>query len=252
MGGVRLYPLVAIVLVLETVCSAQTASTITNPTLEFKDNKIHIVYDILNSDTTQLYNVRLEITDSAGNVIDAHTFSGDIGTQIQGGEDKCIIWSFQADNVNIDGDLYIQIYAAADRKEFSRASLILQSMAFPGLGLTRLNGGPHWLKGVAGYGCIAGSVILNRMAISTYDDYRNPGSAEQAGTLLAQAGRQDNISEVLAFVAAGIWVTDLVWTIIGTSDKRKEGSLNGRRGITVVTGFDPAHQVPLLSFRYRF
>jgi hypothetical protein len=252
MGGVRLYALVAIVLVLETVCSAQTASTITNPVLELKDNKIHIEYGILNSDTTQLYNVRLEITDSAGNIIDAHTFSGDIGRQVQGGEDKCIIWSFQADNVNINGDLYIQIYAVADRKEFSRASLILQSVAFPGLGLTRLNGGPHWLKGLAGYGCIAGSVILNRMAISTYDEYKNPGSAEQAGSLLEEAGRQDNISEALAFVAAGIWATDLVWTIIGTSGRNRGGGPAGRKGITVFTGFDPAHQVPLLSFRYRF
>lgn len=252
MGRVRLYPLIAIILILGTVCSAQIAPTITNPVLKLEDNQIHILYDILNSDSTRLYNVRLEITDSAGNIVDAHSLLGDIGTNVTGGKEKCIIWSFQADNIHIDGDLYIQIYASEKKKEYSRTSLVLQSLAFPGLGLTRLKGGPHWIKGLAGYGCIAGSVFLNRMAIATYNDYKNPGSAENAKTLLEQSGRQDNISEILAFTAIGIWVTDLVWTVIALPDLKEGNDHGAKRGVAFKAGYEPNLRVPMLSFRYRF
>ena len=252
MGRISLYPLLAIFFTAGTVCSAQPGSTITNPTLELRDNQIHIIYDILNSDSTDLYNIRLEITDSAGQVLDAHTLSGDIGTQVPGGEEKRIIWNFQADNIHIDGDFYIQIYAVGDRKQYTRTSLVLQSLALPGLGLTRVRGTPHWIRGVAGYGCIAGSVIMNRAAISTYEDYKDPGSAENAGSLLEQATRQDQISEVLAFAAIGIWVTDLVWTFIGTSDMKNRGSVSERKGLSVGPGYKPDLQMPMLTFRYRF
>lgn len=252
MGKVFVYPMVILLLLAESPCTAQSGSSITNPVIELRDNQIHITYDILNSDSADFYNVRLEITDSAGHVIDAKTLSGDIGEQVNGGNDKQIIWGFQSDNVNIEGDLYIQIYAVVDRKEFTRTSLVLQSLAFPGLGLSRLDGRPHWIRGVAGYGCIAGSVVLNRMAISTYDDYQSPGSAENAGDLLEKATRQDNISEVLAFAAVGIWITDMVWTLIGTSGMNDQGRSSQREGITVHPGYDPDLQMPLLSLRYRF
>ncbi len=74
--------------------SAQPASGITNPVIELKDNQIHIIYDILNSDSTDFYKIRLEITDLTGHVIDAKTLSGDIGEKVKGGSDKQILWNF--------------------------------------------------------------------------------------------------------------------------------------------------------------
>ena len=72
------------------------------------------------------------------------------------------------------------------------------------------------------------------------------------GVRLEKATRQDNISEVLAFVAVGIWITDVVWTLIGTSGMNDQGRSSQRDGITVHPGYDPDLQMPLLSFRYRF
>ncbi len=60
------------------------------------------------------------------------------------------------------------------------------------------------------------------MAISTYDDYQESGISGECQCIAEQAKNQDNISEVLAFAAIGIWITDMVWTIIGTSDMNKE------------------------------
>ena len=252
MGKISLYTFAATLLFLHSLCSAQQVSTITNPTLELRDNKIHIIYDILNSDTTEQFSVNIEITDSAGQVIEARSLTGDIGEHVPGGEDRRIVWNFMADNIYVDGDLYIQIQAVSDRRVFSRSSLILQSVAFPGLGLSRLAGKPHWIRGLAAYGCVAGSVALNRMAINTYQDYQNPGSAENAGTLLEKARQQDQASEVLAFVAAGIWITDVVWTLIGTSGMNQAVNRAAGKGISVHPGYDPGIQAPVLSFNYRF
>ena len=222
------------------ICPAQEPVTITNPTLELRDSGIHIIYNITGSGSSDLYQIRLELTDSTGGILDAHTFSGDIGGGVPGGEDRVIIWDFRADNIYVEGDLYIQIYALKERKKFSLSSLLLQSLVVPGLGLSRYTGNPHWLKGVAAYACVAGSVVLNRKAISTYEDYLNPGSAENAGSLLEQSGQQDQLSEILAFTALGIWVMDMAWTYVGTRD------------VSLGAGYDPATKAPLLTLTYRF
>ncbi len=56
-------------------------------------------------------------------------------------------------------------------RTFSRVGIAIQSLVIPGLGLSRTTGNPHWLKGVVGYSCIGGSILFNKMAISTYDDF---------------------------------------------------------------------------------
>ena len=91
-----------------------------------------------------------------------------------------------------------------------RTGIILQSLALPGLGLSRMTGKPHWLRGVAGYGCIAGSIILNRQAISTYDDIDDLEDYDDKNELFQKSLNRDNISEVLAYAAIGIWV-DIGW-----------------------------------------
>lgn len=131
-------------------------------------------------------------------------------------------------------------------RQFNRAGIILQSVAFPGLGLTRVNAGkPHWIKGVLGYGCLAGSVYFNRKAASSYDSYQQPTSLEQVENDFTSAERQDLVSEVLAYSAIGIWVTELIWTIVGTSD------LN-QTGFSIGTAVEPVSATPLIALRYRF
>jgi hypothetical protein len=50
----------------------------------------------------------------------------------------------------------------------TRTSLVFKSLVFPGWGLTNLKKKPHWIKGLAAYGCVAGSAYLNRQAVNTY------------------------------------------------------------------------------------
>ncbi len=138
-------------------------------------------------------------------------------------------------------------------RTLNRTFLIFQSVLFPGLGLSRVNKGqPHWIKGVAGYGCIAGAIYFNSKAISTYDAYRNSDRLDQVDEIYNRAVRQDVTSEILAYAAIGIWVTDLVWTIVGTSDLKGHQSSSINKGISVGTSVEPLSAAPMIAFRYRF
>ena len=102
--------------------------------------------------------------------------------------------------------------------------------------MTRLTGDPHWIRGAAAYGCLIGSVVLNKSAISTYDDFLDAGSIEDANSLLDKSTQQDQMSETLAYAAIGIWVLDIIWTLVGTSDLNKQSASMTSRGISIADG----------------
>ena len=148
-------------------------------------------------------------------------------------------------------EFYSNSYARKENNSY-RAGLILQSVAIPGLGLSRATGKPHWLRGVAGYGCVAGSLVLNRMAADSYSKFLDVYDPDEAVLLLDKSTRQDNLSELFAYTAMGIWAIDLVWTIIGSSDLTKEMSRNRKLGFSVGSGIDPAFRVSVVGLVYRF
>lgn len=138
-------------------------------------------------------------------------------------------------------------------KSFNRAGIIAQSALFPGLGLSRINPGkPHWIKGVAAYGCIAGSIVLNRMAVTSYNSYKEPTSLDDVDNDYNKAVTQDVVSEVLIYAAIGIWVTDMVWTILGTSDLKMNQASGNSKGFSIGTNVEPVSRVPLIALRYKF
>ena len=128
--------------------------------------------------------------------------------------------------------------------EFNRAGIILQSMVFPGLGLSRVKGKPHWLKGVMAYGCLAGSVAMNRVALATYEDIYGESDVSQRESLYQKSLSQDQTSEILAYAAVAFWITDFVWTLVGTAPSKSGLSFHG----TV----DPVSSVPMLAISYKF
>ncbi len=138
-------------------------------------------------------------------------------------------------------------------KEYNRTLIIVQSIAFPGLGLSRINPGkPHWIRGVAGYGCLAGSVYLNRKAWSTYQDYLDPEHPGGKDDLFDQAYDTKRTSQILGYAALGIWVVDLAWTILGTSDMNKNQLSYHPKGLSIGTTIEPVSNVPLIALRYVF
>lgn len=138
-------------------------------------------------------------------------------------------------------------------KELNRMSLIAQSIVFPGLGLSRLNpGAPHWVRGVAAYGCLAGSVYYNRKAWSSYQDYLGSESPADVDDLFNKAYNEKKTSGILGYAAIGIWVIDLAWTILGTSEMtRDQLSINQKR-LSIGSSVEPVSNVPLIALRYKF
>lgn len=250
-------------------CYSQSSVNVSEPRLEMVGKNLAISYDIQNSSPEQKFNISIEIKDENGNKINAKTFDGDLGKEVSGGSNKCITWNLEADNIYIDAYIFVQINARIispqapeeivfdeapqqSTKSYNRTGLILQSIAFPGLGLSRVTGKPHWLRGVAGYGCIAGSIILNRQATNTYNGIEDMVGFSEINEAYDKALQQDNISNILLFTSMGIWVTDFIWTLIGTSDLKQKSNSAQKSGFSLGSEIEPISNTPLLSFRYRF
>jgi len=135
---------------------------------------------------------------------------------------------------------------------FNRAGIVIQSLPLPGLGLSRVTGNPHWIKGVAGYGCLIGSVVLNRISVSTFNSISDIDDVDDVTDAFNSSVRQDNMSEVLAYAGLGIWITDVIWTVIGTSDLKTRPLFSQSRGFSMRSHIDPLSNAPMISLRYKF
>ena len=138
-------------------------------------------------------------------------------------------------------------------KEIKRGAVILQSVLFPGWVLSRINKGkPHWLKGVAGYGCIAASVIYNKKAISSYNNYLNSDNSNFLNNYYNSSVKEDKLSEAFAFSAIGIWVIDAIWTIAGSS-KLNNYPLTGQAGkILFYPVYESNYKASMVTLRLNF
>ena len=128
-------------------------------------------------------------------------------------------------------------------KSFSRGGLVSRSLLYPGWGLSIVKRKPHWIKGLAAYGCVVGSVVLNRKAIETFGQIEDFEDYPTKDELYQQAVLQDNLSEVLAYTAVGIWAADFIWTLVGT---------RGIKNFEVHPKMDPLTYTPMLGITYRF
>ncbi|MQY79456.1 MAG: hypothetical protein GH151_09725 [Bacteroidetes bacterium] len=81
---------------------------------------------------------------------------------------------------------------------------------------------------MVGYGCIAASIIYNKKAVSSYNDYLNTNDLQEIETFYDNSVNEDNLSEVFAYAAIGIWVTDFIWTIAGSSKLNNQTPMTQR------------------------
>jgi len=245
----------------------QTSAKVSEPRLEIENDKLHIYFDIIDSEPDEEFSVTVIIESEDGRQIVARSLEGDVGKDIEGGNNRHVIWDYEADKVFLNEYLSVKVRVSrmkstkasvaqnnsavqneidepqVNKKEPSRTSIILQSVVVPGLGLTRVTGKPHWIKGVAGYGCIAGSVVMNRMAISSFNSIGDLETESEISDAYNKSIQQDNVSEILAYAAIGIWVTDMIWTLVGTSHMK---------GVNLTSYIDPVTNVASVGVVYRF
>jgi hypothetical protein len=223
-------------------------------------DELIIEYSIANSRPNDRFEIGVIITDENGNTIDAKSFSGDIGKNIQGGLKK-ILWNYKDDGIEYETRITVRIaYEKLDRgsevpaamykpatKTYSRSGLILQSLALPGLGMTKLKGKPFWIYGAAAYG-LAGYSLYNYFINieGVWKDYENGDATYQD----YEAAYDDHINMTLytACGAAVIWLTDIV--LISVSSKSLDQSASRR--FQLAPGYDYRTRTPLLTMTYQF
>ncbi len=252
-------------------CIAQSTFTISKPQLQLVNGNVSIFYDILNADQSEKFNISLVVTDSDGKLVYAHSLIGDIGESVTGGSGKEINWNLGADNIYLEAMLYFQVNATiipseksskADKTtetniiegsgNLSRSSVILQSLVMPGLGLSKITGKPHWIKGVLGYGCIVSSVAFNINSSIKYNEYQLATDITERDDLYELSTNQKNISKIQLYAAIGIWAVDFIWTIAGSKKLSKNVAYGQTKGLSIQPSFDIEENVPLLAFRYNF
>jgi hypothetical protein len=124
------------------------------------------------------------------------------------------------------------------------------SALLPGLGNRIVKGhGAQWMLGIVGYGCIAGSVILNNSAYDAYEEYKIATTASERDDLYKQAENKNRTSKVLMGAAIVIWVGDLLWTGLQASSARKKSK---QSNFSLNYSVDPYTQKPFLGISYRF
>ncbi len=247
------------------VCKSQTDVKISKPELELEGNKVKITYDISDYKPDDVFIVWIEITDANGRSVNAKSITGDIGQQIKGGMNKEISWDSEADGIVLSEGMSIEVYAElitpskTDTPEnlqdgansYSTTNIVLQSLLFPGLGLSRATGQPHFLRGIAGYACIITSIAYNQISQSTYNEYRGEYDIVSRDELYNTSASQDGVSEAFAYAAIGIWVIDIVWNVIGTSKLNKQSNGQAHK-FTISPGIEPATMAPILAFSLKF
>lgn len=255
---------------------AQGTVQLSKPDLELQGNLVIISYEILQSTSSDLYRIWIEVTDDNGNILNARSLRGDVGDNIRGGSKRQIAWDYEKDVVNLDAGIYVQVLgelmnpkteekvpdpavrpmrdaSSVSRSTMTKPAALLRSVVFPGWGLSAMNPGkPHWLKGVIGYGAIASTVAFNRMAVDHYNLYLESTDQGQFESYYDQAVSQQKISTLSAYVAVGVWVSDIVWTLLSDPGKGGIQSQNQSKGISLGSGFDPAAGAPMIAFRYTF
>jgi hypothetical protein len=266
---------------------SQANTTVTTPRLEVSGDNLIIQYDILNANSADFFIVYLVVTNAAGNKIKAISLSGDVGNDIKGGKNKKITWNFINDSIYIDEELFVEVKAEkvvkqeeiaetrkenefkeeneikeetktvkpveAGSKEFSKGKMILTSVALPGWGQTKINKGkPFWIIGAVGYGCIAGSVLMNRSAASAYDDYKLSMDPDESNALFDKATGRNNLSKVLGYSAIGIWAADIIW-VLATPVRSHLATATQKSGkLRFIPGIETGSNVPIVSLTYNF
>jgi hypothetical protein len=138
-------------------------------------------------------------------------------------------------------------------KEISKGKIVLTSAVLPGWGQSKVNNGkPFWLMGAAGYGCIAGSVLMNRSASSAYDDYKSSKDLDESNTLFDKATRRNSLSKVLGYSALGIWAADLIWVMVTPVKKKESANMNTGRKLMINPGFDSGSGTSVVTLTYYF
>lgn len=244
---------------------AQSNARIENIDFYPDGSNLIITYDIIKAKAGETFNTWVKVIGESGSEIIPSALSGDVGKGVLGGLSKMVIWDLEADNAFIDEEISIEVFARSEgMKEQGTKEVVPKtegngisvigamglSALLPGLGNRVVKGsGAQWLLGVVGYGCVAGSILMNNAAYNSYEDYKIAISIEERDDLFKQAKTNNSVSKVFMGMAIMIWAGDLLWTGLQAGNARKKA---GKSDVSFIYFYDPNTKRPLIGIHYRF
>jgi hypothetical protein len=248
---------------------AQSAAKIENIKFDAEGSKLAITYDIVKYKEGETFEIWVKVLTASGKTLIPVTMYGDVNKGVSGGTGKRIVWDVEADNATLDEEFSVEVYGRVDSKSSTQVAneiekekpekvkgegisvgkALAMSAILPGLGNRAVKGsGAQWLIGVAGYGCIIGSIVVNNTAYNAYEDYKLADNAEDRDDYFNKAEKNEQISKILIGGAAAIWVADLVWTALQAGKARK----NSDPKVSFNYYYDSYLNEPLFGLSYRF
>jgi hypothetical protein len=195
-----------------------------------ENKKIVIPYRISDgSDFKYEYEIKPFYTQDSGKTyLPIEKTKGHFGKDILDGENKEIWWFYEDENPDFNGQ-NLRFKLKADFKpsvfNLKNQEAMKYSVLLPGLGQNKVKYPSSWknrwvLTSVAVYGLIGGSIYMGSQASQTYDKYLASTTRQEAQGNFNEAKRQQRIAYGLAFLAGGIWATDIILVgIRGTKNK---------------------------------
>jgi hypothetical protein len=240
----------------------QSKARIENIDFNLVGENIVITYDIADYASGEKFDIEIEVFSESGKKLEARSLAGDVGRDIAGGKGKSVTWDFQNDNADLTEGIYVEVNAIShlvpevkekpERRGGSLGGALIKSIVFPGWGNSSISGGPYWLMGFAGYGCMAGSYLMNQQASQCYDDYLLASDTDERDNLFNDAESKNQLSKILFGAGAIVWVTDITILLIKGNNPRTYTYNSSETNPLIGYTIDPISKKPMLSIRITF
>jgi hypothetical protein len=234
--------------------SSQTSARIDNTKLEIDNGRLIISYDLVNTKPNERFNVWIDISKSSGEEIKAKNISGHIGKNIIGGKGLNIIWNFESEGIDYEGNINVQVMAElVTVHNLKIERILIKSAVLPGWGLydiEKIN--PYLLIGVAGYGSLAAAFIYYGKSNSTYDKYLESNKINERESLYNDFTRQQNAIKIFGISAAAIWIIDIGWATVKYMNKTGKPTSEMNPNFRIGYDFYSYGNTPVLTFKYNF
>jgi hypothetical protein len=233
---------------------AQTLARIENTSLQIDNGRLIINYDLINTRADERFNVWVDIRKSSGQEIKAKNISGHIGKNIVGGRGLNIIWNFESDGIDYEGNINVQVLAELETVHNLKIERILvKSAVFPGWGLYDIKKvSPYLLIGIAGYGSIAAALIYYNTSNITWDEYDKSVDPNERNSFYNDYKTQYNTARLFAVSAAAIWILDIGWATINYLSETKKINAELNPHFRIGYDFYIYGGTPVLTFKYNF
>jgi hypothetical protein len=233
---------------------AQTSARIENTSLQIDNGRLIISYDLINTRADERFNVWVDIRKSSGQEIKAKNISGHIGKNIVGGRGLNIIWNFESDGIDFEGNIDVQVLAELETVHNLKIERILvKSAVFPGWGLYDIQKfKPYLLIGVAGYSSLAAALVYYNKSNITYDNYLTSPTIAERAALYNDYTRQEDATKLFGISAAAIWILDIGWATINYLNETKRINAELNPHFRIGYDFNRYGGAPVLTFKYNF